>query len=42
MYFYHDLEINVWRTDHEQRVRDAARHRRVKEARSGVKRGAAA
>ena len=40
--FYQRMDFDVWRIDHEQRMRDAARHRRVKEARSSVKHDAAA
>lgn len=41
MNFYH-LDFASWRVDHDQRMRDAERHRRAKEARSGAKRSVAA
>jgi hypothetical protein len=40
--FYQRLDFDAWRIDHEQRLRDAMRHFRAREARAGVKRSAAA
>jgi hypothetical protein len=40
--YYLRLDFDTWRIDHEQRVRDALRHYRAKEARAGVNRSAAA